>query len=484
MKLSQKAGNNNTLYGNSLLIFLVRFFPSLATLVVVIIFSRNISETQYGDYQNFWVHLYLLSSLATMGIPAFLLTYSPAFVKQLIFTLKAKHYILMLGWVIALAAVFVGTRHYTSATDWYIPFWFFLLYTVNAITESILIVYRKYGFLLWVNLAYTIVFLWLHYGVLTGIFSIDNLFYYLLLPLLLKLLITWPKLNSCLKATQAEDVKHYTIAEIRSLWMHIGIYDVLQRVFTWMDKFAISLLFGAGVSAIYFNGTFDIPFLPLLLGAVSGAALMQMSGFANKDDNTGAISVVNQTARILSAVVFPLFFFLFLFRDELFTVLLTNKYAAAIPIFAVTVCIVPLRAYNFTSVLQNRHKGNIINTGAVMDIVLAVALMYPLYQMFELTGIAMSFVISSYVQGGYYLYHTARILDIPVLKLIPARNWFVKLIVFSILFIAIHYILSLQFPQTIVLILGSLAMAVIVLVTLAIEIRASKKYYGKPFSET
>src|SRR5690606_6739987 len=137
-----------------------------------------------------------------------------------------------------------------------------------------------------------------------------------------KLLVTWLKAKAFIKTISAGAGHSYAMSDIRSLWVHIGIYDVLQRVFTWVDKFVISLLFSAGISAMYFNGTFDIPFLPLLLGAVSGAALMQMAASAKQSENKGAIIIANQAARLLSAVVFPLFFFLFLFRQELFTVLL------------------------------------------------------------------------------------------------------------------------------------------------------------------
>lgn len=483
MKLLQKAENSNTIFGNSFLIFLIRFFPSLATVLVAIVFSRGISQADYGMYQNFWVHLFLLSAVASLGIPAFILTYSPPLIKQLLSLLKPKHYLAIFSWMILLAFVFAFIRGEVSNTGRVVPVLFFLLYSVNAIAESMLVVFRKFRFLLIVNVLYTIVFLWLHYGVLCGEYSIYVLFQYLLSPLLLKLVITgWTSLRHIERITE-EAENEYTMADIRSLWMHVGIYDVLQKLFTWIDKFVISLLFSAGVFAMYFNGTFDVPFLPLLLGAVSSAALLQMSSFSKKGDVASTVKIANQTARMLSAVVFPLFFFLFLFREELFTVLLTNKYDAAIPIFAATVFVVPLRAYNFTSILQNRHKGRVINIGAVLDILLACALMYPLYQLFGLVGIAVSFVISSYIQGAYYLYHTGRVLGTSVHKLIPIRNWITKLIVFATLFIGIHYALSMSFSQAIVLFLGSLILMVTLLVSIYIEFKASKKVYGESVSQ-
>lgn len=473
----QKQSNSSAVFGNSFLIFLVRFFPSLATLVVVIAFSRYISEEAYGDYQNFWIHLFLFSSLGMMGIPAFIITYRPAYVTHLIGTLRAKHYFGLMAGLCVPALLFVYTRHYTSGTGWYIPFLFFILYCLGAIIESLLIVYRRFAFLVGVNGAYMLVFLWLHYAVITGIYSIDDLFYFLLLPLLLKLMLSWQRLSACLRTTDKDIAASYPKGQVRSLWLHMGLYDVIQRIFTWIDKFIISLLFGAGVSAVYFNGTFDIPFLPLMLGAVSAAALMQLSQKENESTEQ-AIHIANYTAKMLSSVVFPLFFFLFLFRHELFTVLLTSKYAAAVPIFAVTVCVIPLRAYNFTTILQNRHRGDIINKGAVLDLFLACMLMYPLYRLWDLKGIAMSFVLSSYVQGGYYLYHSARLLGVRVSQLLPLKNWLTKLIVFALLFITIRYTFSLLFAPEIMLISSCIITVLVIALTVFSEFRASRRSNG------
>lgn len=483
MKLLQRAERSNTIIGNSFLIFLIRFFPSLATVLVVIFFSRNLEQSVYGQYQDFWVQLLLLSAVGMLGIPAFVLTYTPAFVSQLSNKLSGRHYAYLFLWMAGVATVFTLLQINDSRLSWFVPFSFFIIYSLNAILESVLIVFRKFSFLLWVNVFYTLVFLALHYGVIGGEFSINDLFMYLLAPGILKLLLVLGKANNCLKMS-TEFVEHeYTISEVRSLWFHVGVYDILQKFFTWIDKFVISLLFSAGVFAMYFNGTFDIPFLPLLLGAVSSAALLQMSSFSKKGDVSATVLIANQTARILSAVVFPLFFFLFVFRYELFNVILTNKYEAAIPIFAATVCVVPLRAYNFTSILQNRHKGRIINIGAVMDIVIAILLMYPLYCLWGLLGIALSFVLSSYIQGAYYLYHTGKVLNTPIHKLIPITNWLVKLLLFGILFFVLHHLLVTSYNSSIVLLLGSITLVVVLLLALLVEFRTIRTVNGESVSQ-
>ncbi|MGN6476004.1 MAG: hypothetical protein ACTHKV_02175, partial [Flavipsychrobacter sp.] len=140
--------------------------------------------------------------------------------------------------------------------------------------------------------------------------------------------------------------------------------------------------------------------------------------------------------------------------------------------------VLPLRAYNFTVVLQNRHKGRIINIGAVIDLAIACILMYPLYLLMGLPGVAFSFVISTYLQAGYYLYHTSRILNVSWGKLLPVVNWTIKLIVFCLLFIVIHYLLAAYYTPQIVLICGMILAALISGVSFLLEVRATKAKYG------
>src|SRR5690606_10351781 len=108
--------------------------------------------------------------------------------------------------------------------------------------------------------------------------------------------------------------------------------------------------------------------------------------------------------RLLSCIAYPVFFFLFFFRSEFITVVFSEKYVEAIPIFLCSVLILPVRAYSNTTILQNYHQGRIINAGVLLDYIVALAVIYPLYLWLGLAGIALSFVVSTYVQVIFYLY--------------------------------------------------------------------------------
>ncbi|MEZ5016489.1 MAG: oligosaccharide flippase family protein [Flavipsychrobacter sp.] len=475
MKLLQKANSNNGYIGNSILIFLIRVFPSLANILVVVFFSRLLDKSAYGVYQNFWVNVLLLSAIASLGIQSFIVTYTSSSIASLLKSMRVSQYLLLVSWVLLVGVVFgllqkaeVGLSVAFAAT-------FLSVYAFSIIFESLLTAFRKFKLLVWLSLFHTIVFGWLHWLYVNRQVTLKELFVYLLILGVIRLL---PYVYVSFKEIAKHDKESHDIKAVRRLWLHIGFFEISQRLLTLVDKFIIGLLLSSELFAIYFNGTIQIPFLPLLLGAVGSAMLMQMADDSKQVDEK-LIRMVAHSGQVLSAVVFPLFFFFLIYRYELFHVVFTNKYESAIPIFFVSILVLPLRAYNFTTVLQNRHRGGLINIGVFIDLLSILLLLYPLYQLFGLPGVALSFVLSSYIQGAYYLYQTGKLLKVPFYKLIPLKNWLIKLVVFGGVSIGLHYMFVQTFTEQIVLILGTVVTVVIVVLALILELKQNSNLDGQ-----
>jgi O-antigen/teichoic acid export membrane protein len=227
--------------------------------------------------------------------------------------------------------------------------------------------------------------------------------------------------------------------ETRQLWLHLALQDFLQYIFKWIDKVVVVVLLSTSLTAIYFNGSIDIPFLPILLGAFTSAGLLYLAQVQLSDKQQHSIALLHKTGILLNAIVMPLFLFLLFFAAPLFDLFFDHRYAASVPIFQWSILVLPLRAYGFTSILQHAHKGAIINKGALLDLLIAVAAMYPFYWLMGLPGLAFSFVLSSYIQAAYYSVHTAKILQVRVLDLFPLKIW-LQQIVLSLILLAIFKI--------------------------------------------
>jgi O-antigen/teichoic acid export membrane protein len=470
---------SNPLLSNSFFIFITRFFPSMANLLVVIWYSRHLPQAQYGNYQHFWIQLYVIYPLACWGIHVLIITYSPQVIRKLVGSINAMQYTMYAVWLVLLSAVFAGLQYSALGITFIVPFLFILCFSVSAILESVIIVCRNYTLLTIISILYSVAYWLIHFYILKQGFSLNALFTYLLIITALRLCIyAGMAIISLSKIKGGGDVEGRDKNKIRHLWLHLGLYDVVQILFSWIDKFIISFVLTAPLSAIYFNGSQNIPVLPLLLSAAGSAVLMQLASGRQEDEQRSMVQLMNRSGRVLSCIVFPVFFYLLFFRQELIIALFGDKYIAAIPVFALSILVLPVKAYSFTTVLQRMHKGAIINAGAIADLLLACALMYPLYRWLGLPGVALSFVISTYLQAGFYLYYSAKLLNISPLKLVPYANWCIKLIVFATVFIIIRYVGNLYFTGKIGLILGGVAMAALIVVSLLMEFISQKKYGG------
>jgi len=328
---------------------------------------------------------------------------------------------------------------------------FLITSVVVTLSEAYLLLGRKYITVAVTSCIYSIFFIALHVLFIRGSIAINDLFETLVegnIARMAWLFWTSRKLYFSSKA----DAFPLSLKKIKSLWFHLGLYDLIQVLFRWIDKLALGFLLSASLFAVYFNGTIDVPFLPLLLGAAGNALLMQMSQQDTSEANR--VALIKESSATLSRIVFPVFFFLICFSHELFEVVFHNKYDASVPLFLISILVVPLRAYNFTSILQHKGKGRIINIGALMDLAIALVLMYPLYLAFGLKGIALAYVISTYFQAGFYLFYTARLLHVKWHQLLPLGSWGKQAMIFGAAFIALYTLLHLYFNSAFTLFLG------------------------------
>jgi O-antigen/teichoic acid export membrane protein len=469
VKLSQ-VPKRNPFLSNAFFIFLSRFFPSLANLLVISYYSRHLDTTLYGTYSNFWINLNLLYPLACLGIHLLVFTYKPDFIVGIARRISGRQYAVYGFWLILIGGIF-ALLQWPSLHTVAIPLLFLVVYSATLIMEACLMVGKKFSFLVSVNLLFSILYWAIHKYIFQSSFSLQHLFAALLALTVFRLFLYAVVTARIFKKEGHANEQLFDVKKVRTLWLFLALYDVVQNYSGWIDKFIVAHTLDSRSSGIYYNGSLNIPFLPLLLGAALSAVLIDLSESKDIDDTPRILGLMNKTGKVMSCIVFPLFFFLLLYRYQVVVLLLSGKYIAAIPVFLVSLLVMPLRAYSFTSILQRRHQGAIINKGALADIIIGCLLIYPLYQCIGLPGVALSFVISTYMQAIYYLYHTARVLRVKWPQLVPLKNWLVKLAIFALLAGVLHFITAHYFTDVIGVILGAITTMAIILLALWAEIK-------------
>jgi O-antigen/teichoic acid export membrane protein len=408
----------------------------------MIYFSHQLEPKYYGVYQNFWVQLSIASSIGGLGLGLLIFTYPPETLRHLIQKLRPKFYLGYALLLIIIGIAFMLLRYHSFSDIFqkgYLSFLFFLCYTLSLLLESFVIIIKKYRLLTITSLLYSLAFVGSALFTYYNGFRLETFIACLLPFLVLRTLILFFPFYTFIKEKAQGKIMKAGMGSAMSLWIHLGFYDLATMLVIWIDKFIISLIANEETAAVYFNGSFAIPFLPIILSAVSSATLMQLTQSASAAEKT---RLMQQAGKVLSCAAYPLFFFLLVYRKEFVLTVFSDQYAASIPIFLCSILILPVRAYSNTIILQNLQKGKIMNAGVVLDFVTAVVLFYPLYRWIGLSGVALSFVISTYVQSLFYLYHSARLLHVPMLSLVPLKNWIIKAVFFGVLTATLHALLQ------------------------------------------
>jgi len=464
------------LASHSALIFGIRAFPAAAQIAVGIVFTRMLKPDLNGIYQQLWMYIAILIAIACFGIPPLLLTHRSKSVNHWLLSLRPRNSVVFIAWQTFIALILILLYHSKAAISPWILLCLFLSQAWILLLESYLIIHQKYVVPLILSLGYALAFVGVHWAFLHKLVSYENLLWSVALISLFRfvMLAVYARVRY---GQETEAIRRRRIPlGVRSQWLQLGIYDISQVAFRWVDKMIISRIAGAALFSVYFVGTTDVPFMAMMLSAAGNSLLQQMAH--GNSDHPSRIRLVNMSGILLARIVFPVFFFLFFFRTEIIDTIFTMKYSSAVPLFGISVLAIPLRAYNYTSVLQHLNKVKIINWGAVLDLSIACGLAIPLYYWKGLSGVAFAFMISSYIQALFYLVNTARFLHCSVLDLLPWKHWLIMFIVFGTLGIGFHEILIRNFDMKQCLMLGVAGTLIVIAAALA-PVIFSKKTHGK-----
>lgn len=448
-------------------LFTGRAMPVIILFLVTILYSRRLSYDDYGKFQSVWMYTNIINVFISFGITSVLLSSNLSFLVAFI----KRHSLKIAGfysslWIIGLTTFFWYGKNFQSSTK-YLLILFIVIQNVIMVLETLQIKNHKEKFVFTINFFYSLLFFAWHYYVLINGFNLNNLISGIIVIALLKVVaIVFIRVHKGAVIKVARDkvfLKH---------WAYLGMNDISGVLAKWIDKLFLLYLLTASDFAVFFNGSFEIPLFGLLISVVGSVLLIDISG--NISAKEKVIKIFNEGFRMLSFIVFPLFLFLFFFRVELFAIIFNHKYDASIPIFLISIFILPVRINNYSSILQCYSFGNKILNGSVLDICIILILMFLLYPVMGTKGVALAIVTGTYCQAFYYLWQSAKVLNTDILSLVPLKFLSVIFVTMLILFTVLHYSLY-KTTNGIKLVSGMVATVIIILT--GVYLYFSKKHF-------
>ena len=436
--------NNNEGYKAQLIkksfwLFLGRALPVVILFAITILYSRRLSYSDYGTFQSVWMYANIISIIISFGFSSVIFSTNLPFLFSFLKKNKKLITIFYFGlWLISLVIFFFTAKNFDTTTK-FLLIAFMIIQNVITIGESLLIKRGKEKISFIINLLYSLSFFSCHLVILLSNYSLANLIAGICIVSVLKLiaiiLVPVKKETGASFIEEKDFLKH---------WNYLGLNEILGVISKWIDKVFLLYLLSISDFAIFFNGSFEIPLFGLLISVAGSLMLIEFSANLNNIDKIQTI--FKETFNMLSAIVFPLFFFLFFFREDLFSFVFKNKYNASIPIFTISIFIILIRINNYSSILQCFSQGKKIMIGSIIDIAIALFLMCMLYPLMGSKGIALSIVIATYCQVYYYLWHSAKLLKIKLHQLFPLQKLVIKfLILLTVYFIT--FLLLRNFPM-------------------------------------
>ena len=434
-------------------------FKMLAQLTIIFLYARNLSVENYGLYQSVWLYINIASMISLFGLPALILS-SPVnaitgWIKE-----NKNYFILFFGLLnfIPLLYILITVTEYNFITRILLII-LTAVQNIAVVMETTAIKKEKEKLVLITNLIFTAGYILCHLIILYSNYSLQ-----LLLAGLIFIFIIKAMLQYYFSRNITVDKFSAPSLQLSKQWVYLGLNDIAGVIFKWLDKWVILYFISVAQFAVYFNGSYEIPIFALMLSAAGSVMLVEMSrqntGIAEK-----AKTLFKSSSILLSSVVFPSFCFLFFYHTEFFTLIFSAKYAAAIPVFLISIFILPVRITNYTAVLQVYNRTDLILKGAVLDLIVALVLMILLYPLFQLKGIAAAFVLSTYTQAAYYLWHTGKLIDKKINYFFPFKN-LIFIMSISILVTGIGYFISRNFSTAINLTSGIVLCLFVILILL------------------
>lgn len=431
--------------------------PVLALFVITILFARKLSYDQYGIFQSMWIYINVLNVVLSLGVPTLILSTDIDQLKEFFLRNRLKIITIFSLWILVSFFIFYFNSPGINGISKSFLMVFILLQTINAIFESLYIKKDQIYLYILSNFFYAILFLLVHLYFYFQEYSLKYLIITMVMISLIKCLFIF-----FLHTENSAIQKPIYSSTFYKQWLFVSLNDIIGIFGKWLDKIFLLFFITTSEFAIYYNGSIEIPFLGMLIGSVGSIMLAQIS--RNIANRQSAKEIFRESFKILSLISFPLFFFFLISHNEIFYLFFENKYDPSIPVFLVYILLIPIRINHYGVILQCYGKTRHILYGTILDIIIALILMWFLYPLFGTSGVAAAIVISTYIQVIYYLIHSAKTLNSSIRSLIPS-TYIIRIASFIFLGYAFLYFLKKFIPTNSFLIISIVITALIILLS-------------------
>lgn len=186
--------------------------------------------------------------------------------------------------------------------------------------------------------------------------------------------------------------------------------------------YAVSAFVPASLFAIYSVGCMQLPVVDMLYTPVSDMLQLGIAEQDAKGRPEAAVQLFRAAVSQLSLVFIPASVVLTVVAPDLLRLLFTDRYAAAVPLFRVSLLFVPMSALPLDAVMRATAQSRFMLVVASVKLLLTVIFVEVGLRSVGIPGALLGWLLAEEICRALMLWRTAHVLRTSIVRLLPVRR--------------------------------------------------------------
>lgn len=397
--------------------------------IVPLVNVRTLSVEEYGYYRQFWLIFETLSPIIILGFSRSLLYYFPRLESRQdkAIYLTQTIAILTLGSIVAMALYALMGRHLgeglgaaTRGFYWRLSV-FTLFMVVTDYMEVLFVAQRR-------PIAQSI-----YHGTVWGMQAlvviaasywsrdVSTIIWALTIFALARFLFGIAYTNVHFPLSP-RGVSIRSIREQASFAIPVGLAGIALLLVAQTDKFIITRFLGREAFAIYSVGAFQVPLANIIQTSIGNVTFPLMAKYQKAGD-LAAMRQLWRRSILKTAILFlPIFVFLEITARPFITILFTEKYADATPVFMIYMLLFLRSSIETGAIIQAFNRTRFLMVGFAIGFLVNVALGITLLKTMGRLGVPLATFITMSLISAVNLWYSARLVGSTFFQLLPVTE--------------------------------------------------------------
>lgn len=235
-----------------------------------------------------------------------------------------------------------------------------------------------------------------------------------------------------------------TVKAIYKYIVPVGFSSIILILNTRIDKVIVSLTESNEFYAIYANASKELPVAALSV-AVASIIIPKLVRLLRNGDTDKALKLWKSTLSLTMFISIFLMSGVFIFAEDVMTLIYSSKYLDGLYIFKVYLFLIPFHLIEFSLLLSANGKTKFILISSIISLIVNIILDFILLKLFGIIGLAYATIIATIIMSYLQLYFSAKSLNVKIKDVFPIQNVFMLLMI-NLMFSIIFYFIKLLLP--------------------------------------